>query len=139
MAKADKITANQAEAMMRYKEILRQVLDARPSGTRQRLATALGKNRSFISQIANLQYATPVPARHLDAIFEICHFSKEMRTQFMAAYSEAHPVRLAPNAGGMKLRRHTMLLPDMGDAKKNHKLDALVAEFVSKLVKIIND
>ena len=138
MAKADKIAANQADAMVRYKEILRQVLDKRPSGTRQRLATALGKNRSFISQIANPQYATPIPARHLDAIFEICHFSKDMRTRFMAAYAEAHPVRLTPHASGMKLRRHTMLLPDTGDAKKNHELDALVAEFVAKLVKIID-
>ncbi len=35
-----------------YKAILRDVLDRRPSGMRQRLAEALGKNRSFITQIA---------------------------------------------------------------------------------------
>ena len=32
-----------------YKRILAKVLDNRPSGTRQKLATALGKNRSFVS------------------------------------------------------------------------------------------
>ena len=34
------------------RRILRNVLDRRPSGTRQRLANALGKNRSFVSQIS---------------------------------------------------------------------------------------
>jgi hypothetical protein len=33
-----------------YKEVLRRILDSRPSGTRQRLAVALGTNRSFVSQ-----------------------------------------------------------------------------------------
>ena len=36
---------------------------------------ALGKNRSFVSQITNPAYATPIPAQHLETIFEICHFS----------------------------------------------------------------
>ena len=53
-------------AVARYKGVLQQVLEARPSGTRQRIAAALGKNRSFVSQIANPAYATPIPARHLD-------------------------------------------------------------------------
>ena len=35
-----------------------------PSGTRQRLAAALGKNRSFVTQITSPAYATPIPARH---------------------------------------------------------------------------
>ena len=36
-----------------YKAILRRVLDNRPSGTRLKLAAALGKNRSFVTQITN--------------------------------------------------------------------------------------
>ena len=36
---------------------------------------ALGKNRSFVSQITNPAYAMPIPAQHLEIIFEICHFS----------------------------------------------------------------
>lgn len=139
MAKPDKLAGAQADAMMQYKDILRQVLDERPSGTRQRLAVALGKNRSFVSQIANAQYATPIPARHLDAIFEICHFSRDSRERFMSAYARAHPVRLAHPARRLKLRRHTMMLPDLGDAEKNRKLDALVADFVAKIVRIVDD
>ena len=70
------------EAVARYKAILQRVMDNRPSGTRQRLAGALGKNRSFISQITNPAYATPIPARHLETIFEICHFSPDERRGF---------------------------------------------------------
>ena len=47
-----------------YKRVLQDVLERRPSGMRQRLAEALGKNRSFISQISNPTYPTPIPAQH---------------------------------------------------------------------------
>jgi hypothetical protein len=60
--------------VIEYKRILQSVLENRPSATRLRLAAVLGKNRSFISQIANPAYSVPVPYRHLDTIFEICHF-----------------------------------------------------------------
>jgi hypothetical protein len=67
-----------------YKLILKRVLDNRPSGMRQRLAKALGKNRSFISQMANPAYSTPAPAEHLEIIFELCHFSKAIRAARMS-------------------------------------------------------
>ena len=51
--------------------------DNRPSGTRQRLAGALGKNRSFVSQIANPAYPVPIPVQHLETIFE---FATSRRT-----------------------------------------------------------
>ena len=55
---------------------------------------ALGKNRSFVSQITNPAYATPIPVRHLETIFEICHFSpKPTRGRFLDAY--ARPIRSA--------------------------------------------
>src|SRR5215470_562195 len=83
-----------------YKRVLQQVLDRRPSGMRQRLAEALGKNRSFISQISNPVYPTPIPAQHVERIFEICHFSKEEKKLFLAAYRRAHPRRLQENSLG---------------------------------------
>ena len=58
------------EHVAAYKRILQKVLDSRPSGMRQRLAESLGKNRSFISQISNPAYPTPIPAQHIDTIFE---------------------------------------------------------------------
>ena len=47
-----------------YKTILKEVLDSRPSGTRSRLAAALGKNRSFVTQITGPAYPVPIPASH---------------------------------------------------------------------------
>ncbi len=40
-----------SEAVAAYKRMLAAIIERRPSGTRQRLATALAKNRSFVSQI----------------------------------------------------------------------------------------
>ena len=37
------------EAVIAYKSIFSDIIDNRPSGTRQRLATALGKHRSFVT------------------------------------------------------------------------------------------
>jgi len=54
-----------------YKVILRRVLDNRPSGTRLKLAAALGKNRSFVTQITNPAYLVPIPAKHVAIIFEV--------------------------------------------------------------------
>jgi len=77
------------DAIIAYKSILAQIIDNRPSGTRQRLATELGKHRSFVSQITNPIYPIPVPARHLETIFRICHLAPEERHAFMAAYEAA--------------------------------------------------
>ena len=40
-----------ARAIAAYKSLLRRALDSRPSGTRLKLAAALGTNRSFVSQM----------------------------------------------------------------------------------------
>ena len=51
-----------AKTAAHYKTILRNTIDRRPSGTRQKIALALGKNKSFVSQITNPAYLSPVPA-----------------------------------------------------------------------------
>jgi hypothetical protein len=127
------------EAVARYKEILQRVMDNRPSGTRQRLAGALGKNRSFISQITNPAYATPIPARHVETIFEICHFSPDDRLAFLDAYAQAHPRRLSAERTERRVRAHTIYLPDLGDDDRNRELDRTVGEFVQRLTKLIDD
>ena len=84
----------QAAACRDYKRLLRNVLDRRPSGTRHRLAIALGKNRSFVSQISNPAYPVPIPARHLGIIFEICHFSPAEEQEFLEVFTpRIHPSR----------------------------------------------
>src|SRR6187431_1959143 len=108
-----------------YKTILQRVLEARPSGTRQRIATALAKNRSFVTQITSPSYDTPIPARHVDLIMEICHFSATEREAFLRAYARAHPSRHAPPRTEPRTRAHVVYLPDLGSDERNRRLDAL--------------
>ena len=125
-----------SDALAAYKAALKRVLDTRPSGTRHRLSIALGKNRSFISQIANPVYSVPIPVQHLETIFEVCHFTAGERRDFLAAYVEAHPRRLdlvRKPAGNRKL---TLTLPDLGDARRNRQLDEAVTEIVRRLVRL---
>jgi hypothetical protein len=120
-----------------YKAILQRVLESRPSGTRQRIAAALAKNRSFVTQITSPAYDTPIPARHVDLILEICHFSPAEREAFLAAYYRAHPSRQAGPHGARRMRAHTIYLPDLGTSERNHEMDALVGEFVQKLTELV--
>lgn len=128
-----------SSAVAAYKKILSDVIDRRPSGTRQRLATALGKNRSFVSQITNPSYAVPIPAAHLDIIFEVCHFSAEERKTFIAAYLLAHPNRPAPIHAAHKVKAHTVFLPDLGDDDRNARLHTLISDFVRQVAKLLEE
>lgn len=116
-----------------YKAILSDIIDLRPSGTRQRLAAALGKHRSFVTQITSPTYPTPLPARHLATIFQVCHFSQAEQERFLAAYQAAHPGKLPETRGNDGLRTLTIMVPDLGNERKNRQLDEAVEEFVVKL------
>lgn len=116
-----------------YKTLLLKVLEQRPSGTRQRLADALGKHRSFVTQITSPGYATPIPQKHLATLFSVCHFSQAERDAFMAAYRKAHKGRLAIGDAARKTRHLTLLVPDVGDDKHNAAFDKAVGEFIQKI------
>lgn len=139
MSDAGTTTAGEKDAVAAYKAVFKAVLDKRPSGMRLRLADALGKNRSFISQISNPIYATPIPAQHLSTIFQLCHFSAAEKAAFLAAYEEAHPRRADTIKAGRKERTITLQLPSLGSAKKDGQLDALVQEFVRRLTALVRD
>jgi hypothetical protein len=128
-----------ADSVGAYKGVLKRVLDTRPSGTRHRLAIALGKNRSFISQIANPVYAVPIPVQHLETIFEICHFTATDRREFLAAYAEAHPRRLGVVRKAAGTRKLTLTVPDLGDARRNRLLDETIAEIARRLARFSDD
>jgi hypothetical protein len=128
-----------SSAVAEYKAILKVVLEGRPSGMRQRLAEAIGKNRSFISQISNPSYQVPIPARHLALIFEICHFSAPERIAFLRAYSRAHPGRLGAASETRPERKITLALPDLGNAGKNQQLETLIFDFVHRLVLLLGE
>jgi hypothetical protein len=126
------------EAVARYKAILRRVIENRPSGTRQRLSGALGKNRSFVSQITNPGYATPIPAAHIETIFEICHFSPDDRQAFSDAYAAAHPRRTPPAKAHRGVRPYTVYLPDLGDEERNNELARMVGDYVQRLTRLVD-
>jgi hypothetical protein len=117
-----------------YKALLQAVCDKRPSGTRGRLALALGTNRSFVSQLVSPNYAMPIPAQHLETIFDVCHFSPGERAAFLAAYDEAHPGRRATGEPATGSRVVSFTVPDLGSARRNEAVDAMLADFVRHLV-----
>ena len=135
---ADTISSEKV-SVAAYKAIFKAVLDKRPSGMRLRLADALGTNRSFISQISNPIYGTPIPAQHLSAIFQLCHFSAVEQAAFLAAYEEAHPQRADHMKGGSKERSVTLQVPSLGSAKKDGQLDSMLHEFVRHVAKSIQN
>ncbi|MBV8473706.1 MAG: hypothetical protein JO107_00505 [Hyphomicrobiales bacterium] len=129
--------ADDKEAVALYKSLFKAVLDKRPSGMRLRLAHALGKNRSFISQISNPAYPTPIPSQHLGTIIEVCHFSPAEKAAFLKAYGRAHPRRAEGLDARGAERAVVFHLPDLGDAKRNARLDALLGDFARGLVALM--
>ena len=125
------------ESIRAYKLILSQVLEARPSGTRQRLADALGKHRSFITQMTSPAYATPIPQRHIATLFSVCHFSQAERDAFMVAYRAAHRGKLEIGDAERKMRHLSLLVPEFGDDKTNLVFDKAISEFVQKLAVLV--
>jgi len=132
--------AEPSPAVAAYKTILRDALDRRPSGMRKRLAEALGKNRSFVSQIANPAYATPIPLAHVETILEICHFSPAERAAFAAAYAAAHPRRGSLKAEPEPARHRSIAVrvPDLRDERRNRELERLVHDMVARIVRMID-
>ena len=128
------------ERVSAYKRVLQEVLDGRPSGMRQRLAEALGKNRSFISLISNPSYPTPIPVQHIESIFEICHFSPRERERFLVAYRRAHPRRLQLlKEEHDRLRQLTITVPDLGTDVRNRQLEAIVKEFADNVARLLRE
>ena len=126
------------ERIAAYKTTLRQFIDQRPSGIRRKIAEVTGTHKSFISQITNPSDATPLPARHIDSIFAVCHLSPEEQQEFLKEYHAAHPGqpehRNAP-------QRHTRTLhlqvPMMEDERKQKALESLIRDTVRRLCDLV--
>jgi hypothetical protein len=133
-----KSTKDRGAAVAAYKTVLQRVVDNRPSGTRHRLAQALGKNRSFISQITSPAYSVPIPPGHLETIFETCHFTPAEKSEFLAAYTLAHSRRAGPARKRNGVVSLTVTVPDLGDARANKSLAQAIeamAELLARLAK----
>ena len=131
--------AGELSAVAEYKRIFKEVLDNRPSGMRLRLAHAMGKNRSFVSQISNPIYPVPIPVHHLNTIFEVCHFAPPTKVAFLKAYARAHPRRMGRLDEIPRERTIMLHLPDLGNSKRNAQLDSLLQEFARRLIAILQD
>lgn len=129
---------NGGDAVAEYKRVLQQVLENRPSGTRGTLAEALGKHRSFISQITNPNYSVPIPARHIESIFEICHFLGNEKAQFLDAYARAHSRRIPTlSSAEPRWRELVLRVPDMRDRAMNRQLDDLLKETAQRIGNLV--
>jgi hypothetical protein len=126
-----------AQHIRDYKTVLLRVLEQRPSGTRQRLADALGKHRSFVTQITSPSYTTPIPQKHLATIFSVCHFSPADRDSFIAAYRKAHRGRLEIGDAARRTRHLTLIVPDLGEDKQNAAFDRAINEFIQKMTSLM--
>ena len=122
-----------------YKTTLRQLIDQRPSGVRQKIAEVTGTHKSFISQVTNPADATPLPARHIDAIFDVCHLSSEERASFLEQYHAAHPEHAADVH---RAHRHTRTLhvqvPVLDDARRQRALESLIRDTVRRICELID-
>lgn len=125
------------EAILVYKRLLQDVLNQRPSGTRQRLSDALGKHRSFVTQMTSPSYPTPIPQKHLPTILSVCHFTPEERDTFLAAYRVAHRGKLDLAEAAPRMRHLNLLVPDFGDSKANAEFEKAVSDFVASMAEMI--
>ena len=124
------------QAIAAYKRLLKASLDRRPSGTRQRLAAALGTHKSFVSQITNPNYRVPLPAQHVPTIFRICHFSPEEQLAFLQAYRLAHPGQSLPTADEMDgdTRVLRIEVPSFGDPQRQADVIETIQEFAQRVI-----
>ena len=132
---------NRLERIAAYKTTLRQLLDQRPSGIRRRIAEVTGTHKSFISQVTNPSDPTPLPARHIDTIFAVCHLSPEEQRTFLEQYRCAHPGPRGHAELGKAPQRHTRTLhlriPVIEDEKKQKALESLIRDTVRRICDLV--
>ena len=128
------------ERIAAYKTTLRRFIDQRPSGIRRKIAEVTGTHKSFISQITNPSDATPLPARHIDSIFAVCHLSPEEKQTFLKEYHSAHPgpthaeLRSVPQRHARTLH---LQVPVMKDERKQKALESLIRDTVRRLCDLV--
>jgi hypothetical protein len=126
------------DPLLAYKVLLRELIDRRPSGTRQRIAEAIGTHKSFISQVTNPAYRVPLPAQHIPTLFRVCHFSPEERQAFLALYARAHPNQSGAidELAGIERGVIRIPLPDFGDAELTDEVETTIREFAERVIRL---
>jgi len=136
MASATDADVTVEEAVAAYKALLRDLIDLRPSGTRQRIAQALGTHKSFVSQVTNPGLRVPLPAQHVEQIFKICHFSAEERQAFLDLYKRAHPNQRVSFADLEAENQDVIriVLPPFKDPQKRRDVEDTIREFAARVI-----
>ena len=133
---------SKVELVAKYKRILQNFINRRPSGVRIRIAEELNKNKSFVTQITNPSYSIPVPARHLNVIFDICHFTTKERETFLKAYTAAHPnyqyrvVRPAEKPV-KKQRLLSIEVPVLENSDQQQQIETMIKEYAQQLFRLV--
>ena len=107
---------------------------------RQKIAQVLGTHKSFISQITNPNDPTPIPARHLDAIIDVCHMSPAEQQSFIDNYRLAHPNQTQTLLDKSQQRHYKTLhiqIPLLADAHKQQQLESYIQDTVRKLCDLV--
>jgi hypothetical protein len=125
------------EPIAGYKSFLRACIERRPSGLRGKLAQALGKHRSFVSQITNPAYRVPIPAGDLAIILEVCHLSPAERERFLELYGRAHPDRRRKLAAAVAGPRELKIaLPRFRHDATGREVESLILEFAARTIRM---
>ena len=131
------------ELVARYKAVLRDIIERRPSGTRLKIAKALGTHKSFVSQVTNPAYPIPLPAAHVEPIFALCHVSEEERARFLTAYRAAHPNQSAQigagDGDGAAAKVLRIELPAFEDPARQKEVERTITEFAQRLIALSRD
>jgi hypothetical protein len=118
-----------------YKSFLKEAVEARPSGLRLRIASQIGKNKSFVSQITSPNYKTPLPEKYVEPILDAMHLGQRERDKFLQIYHRAHPRTRAHPTEPMngETRVLTMELPKLESRRLENRVDQLIMQFARNL------
>ncbi len=129
------------DAIAEYKALLREYIDRRPSGTRQKLAEAFGTHKSFISQIANPNYRVPLPAQHIPALFKVCRLNAQEQRAFLEVYARAHPGQYGAIEDLALLEKDVVRipLPRFEDPALRQQVEHLIKDFAERVVTLVKE
>jgi len=130
------LNGTKLELIRAYKLILKDALEARPSGIRLRIADMIGKNKSFVSQVTNPNYKTPLPEKYIEPIFEAVHLTPRERERFLEIYRRAHP-RSRPQTVDKPEPEETRVLrielPRLGSQQLERKIDGMIVQMARNI------
>jgi hypothetical protein len=129
------------DAVAAYKALLRDLINLRPSGTKQRIAKSLGTHKSFISQVTNPALRVPLPAQHVETIFKICHFSPDEQRRFLDLYTDAHPHQ-AVTFADIEAEDHDVIrivVPQFRNPQKRRETEDMIREFAARVIALARD